>query len=247
MKNNYYIELMCMVSVILFVACTQKEPTPENPTFKLNTTELSMNVGDVQTLDIISDLEYTVESEDLFVASITSERRNVKAEHVGKTTINVSNGKKTLSCDVEVIAKYFPFTEPYIPNYTYKNSHDWLSMSNYNDDHGFEYMESSSTNEYFVYNGKESNVFFIYYIDRDMNITEMKIVFFDVDKYEQSVFNYIEERFNYLGIENDALKYCNTYNSYDASLKVTLGTYTSETDAFVMLIYTPLPGQNVNI
>ena len=232
--------ILCMV--LTFIACEPNEPTRQ-PKFDLNTTSISMYVGDSKSLDIVSDLDYSLKSNDLFVASITSNNK-VKAEHVGKTSISVSNGQKTLTCEVEVLAKYHPFTEPFIPD-----SKGCLlnTMWNYNESHGFEFYEEASTTEYQIYKGKEPNVYFIYYFDASGYITELRMVFYDVNKYEQSIYNYTQERFKYLGIEDGVYKYCNTYNSFDATLKVTLGTYTDGTNTFVMLVYTPLAGNNINI
>ena len=225
-----------------FVSCEPNTPEHE-PVFELITKSLTMYVGDIKTIQVTSELEYTIKSDDNYVAT-TTENKNVKGEHVGKTTITVTNGKKTETCEVEVLAKYHPFTEPFIPNYT-TNSCEWLTMSNYNDLHGFEFLENESTSEYHMYKGKEPHVYFIYYFDSSLKISEMRIIFYDVEKYDQTILNYTNERFNYLGIEDGVYKYCNTYNYFYATLKVTLGTYTDGTNTFIMLIYTPLMGNNV--
>ncbi|MBR6829081.1 MAG: hypothetical protein IKM83_00510 [Paludibacteraceae bacterium] len=237
--------ILCMV--LAFVACEPNEPT-QKPKFELNTPSLSMYVGDMRHLKIDSDLEYTVKSEDLYVASIYGENNTVKAEHVGKTTISISNGNETLTCEVEVLAKYHPFEEPFIPNYTAPTCH-WLTMGNYNDSHGFEYIESASTSECHVYKGKEPNVYFFYFFDYSLNITQLQMRFFDMSLW-QSLYQYTIERFQLvsgkvLGSDGHGDYYyedifCNSLNASTSTLDITLGNnYVVGTDPCIALIFVP--------
>lgn len=236
--------ILCMV--LVFIACEPNEPAQQQ-VFELNTTSISMYVGDIKTIKVVSDSEYTVKSGDLYVASIT-EKLNVKAEHVGKTTINVSNGKKTLTCEVEVLAKYHPFEEPFIPNYT-NNSCQWITMSNYNESHGFEFFESASTSECHVYKGKEANVYFLYYLDSSMNITELQMRFFDMSLWQQ-LYMYTKERFQLidgkvLGSDSQGNNYyedifCNSLTMETSTLSITLGnSYVVGTDPLIALRFFP--------
>lgn len=204
-----------------------------------------MYVGDIKTLQVSSELEYTVKSENEFITTIT-ENKNVKGEHVGKTTITITNGKKTEICEIEVLAKYTPFAEPFIPNYT-TNSCEWLTMSNYNDSHGFEFLQGND--EYQIYAGKESNVYIYYFLDSNLKITEMQIRFYNLDLWQQ-LYNYTNERFqlvssSVLGNDGNGGYYyedifCNALYASKATLNVTLGnSYTDGTNRLIALIFTP--------
>lgn len=249
-----FLPVLCMV--LTFLACESNEPI-QQPKFELNTTSISMYVGDYKHLKIVSELEYTVECEDLYVASITKNDSYsytyessvaIHSEHVGKTIIRVSNGRETLTCEVEVLAKYHPFSEPFIPNYTTKSC-QWLTMSNYNDSHGFEYMENASTSECAVYKGKEANVYFLYYFDSSLEIKELQMLFFDMSLWQQ-LYQYTKERFQYidgeiLGYDAEENYYyedhfCNSLSVSTSTLDITLSNaYKVGDEPIILLKFVP--------
>lgn len=234
MKKFFFILVVLFASTFAFVSCEPNNPEQE-PVFEVTTKSLTMYVGDIKTLQVTSELAYTVKSEDEFVAT-TTELKNVKGEHVGKTKITITNGKKTEVCEVKVLAKYHPFTEPYIPNYE-GNSDNFGEMSNVNSRLGFQILENTSEHTFYV--GKEENVYFLYFYDTALNITEMQMRFYDVNKYEQPVYQYLAERFKYWGYENGITKYCYGLTPSSSTLVVTEGKYTDGTNTFIAVVFTP--------
>lgn len=236
MKKYIFILVVLFASTFAFVSCEPNNPEQE-PVFEVTTKSLTLYVGDIKTLQVTSELAYTVKSEDEFVAT-TTELKNVKGEHVGKTTITITNGKKTEVCEIEVLAKYKPFTEPYIPNYGENNGISFSEMWRKNVENlNLEIIEN--TDEYTIFAGKEENVYFLYFYDTALNITEMQMRFYDVNKYEQPVYQYLAERFKYWGYENGITKYCYGLTPSSSTLVVTEGTYSDGTNTFIAVVFTP--------
>ncbi len=236
MKNQSFFFTALIAAISLLTSCETNTPEQE-PAFEVITKNLTMYVGDIKTLQVTSELDYTVTSEDEFIATIT-ERKNVRSEHVGKTNIIITNGRRTEICEVEVLAKYTPFTEPFIPNYKGNNSISFTEMWSENVERlHLEIVENTDEHTFFA--GKEANVYFLYYYDVSFNIIEMQMRFYDVDKYDQAINQYLTERFKYLGYEDGVAKYCNALTPLSSSLVITEGIYTDGTNTFIALVFTP--------
>jgi hypothetical protein len=207
----------------------------EFDSLQLSHSSLSMNYEDQQPLQVINEsgnIEWSTEND--FHATV-NQNGMVTAGHVGSTNIVAQKGKQKGKCSVTVKPKYALYDTPYM---------NWgATMTQVKVDLGTPDQEQAKA---LVYKMNSAGDILAIYSFTDGKLTSSGVLLHI--KYGTTLGNYLVERYQPIGYENDKYYFINAMNLDQASLGIMLMSTTVSGSSAYSVVYAPYsPSANAPI